>query len=71
MKWFFNLFKTKTTPPGVVKPEPEVHSCSCDTEKYSVCVFPTDSCCEPLEFKNLCKACIKAECEKGNFVEFL
>jgi hypothetical protein len=49
MKWLTDLFKTKTTPPGVVKPEPEVRSCSCDTDKYSVCVYPKDVCCEPLE----------------------
>lgn len=73
MKWLFDLFKTKTTPPGVVKPEPEVRSCSCDTEmKLSVCVYPPEwHVGTPLKFMNLCKKCIANECKDGSFVEFL
>jgi len=72
MKWLTNLFKTKT-PSGGLKTEPEVNSCLCDTEmKYSVCVYPNGWFQgEPLEFKNLCKTCIKEVCDNGAFVEFL
>jgi hypothetical protein len=71
MKWITKLFKTKTPQGGVVRTKTEVRSCSCDTDKYSVCIYPVDLTCEPLEYRNLCKACIKAECEAGSFVEFL
>jgi hypothetical protein len=71
--WLIDLFKKKTPSGGLVtKPEPVVQSCSCDTDKYSVCVYPKGWFQgEPLEFKNLCKQCIKTECDNGAFVEFL